>query len=414
MSFLHFFKSGFILGALLCGIGSTNAQRFKYFTSDEGLSNSQINHIYQDRKGFIWIATEDGLNHFDGTRFTVYRHQPNDSSTLEGNYVHTLYEDSKGNFWIGTINGLQLYDRTTNTFQSFKLLERQTTSNFFLITSIIEDKRGIIWIGSSGHGIFRIDPGTLQVLPENGLNAKIGSMFVVKFFEDRLGNIWCGTEDKGVVVLDPVSESVDHTLMKGEGAKSLADKQVSSICEDVKGNVLVGAINSGLWYYNRAINTFLPLSDERNNPNLPVKTLLRDNDGSVWVGTDGQGIKLWENGKLIDFEISGSQISLAKSKAHSLLIDNQGNMWIGLFQKGVMMLPRYSNKFEYFGFSHNPEYSIGNGCTMSIAVNPDGDVWAGTDGYGLFSYRQIDTENHPVFGRERKFERQRGHVGSCR
>lgn len=363
---------------------NSKAQRYRYFTSDEGLSNSQINQIYQDKKGFIWIATEDGLNHFDGTRFTQYRHQPNDSCSLKGNYVQTLFEDSKGNFWVGTINGLQLFDRSTNKFRNFPLSQGQSSSVFLLINSIVEDKRGFVWVSSPGNGVFRINPNNLKVLPDNGLNAKIGSMFVSKFFEDRLGNIWCGTEDKGVVVLDPVSEIVDNTVLRGEGANSLANKQISSICEDAKGNVLVGALNSGLWYYNRANNSFSRASDGPNMANLPVKSLLKDDNGIVWVGTDGRGIKLWENEKLTDFEISGSQMSLAKSKAHALLIDKQGNIWIGLFQKGVMMLPRYSNKFEYYGFSHNPEYSIGNGCTMSIDVSPNGNVWAGTDGYGLF------------------------------
>ena len=94
-------------------IGSTpvmKAQTGKFYSTDKELSNSLINAVYQDRKGFIWIATENGLNKFDGTRFSIYRHNATDSTSLKNNYVRTLFEDSRGNFWIGCINGLQRYD----------------------------------------------------------------------------------------------------------------------------------------------------------------------------------------------------------------------------------------------------------------------------------------------------------------
>ena len=115
------------------------AQTGKFYSTDKELSNSLINAVYQDRKGFIWIATENGLNKFDGTRFSIYRHNATDSTSLKNNYVRTLFEDSRGNFWIGCINGLQRYDRATDNFHE-------------LFISIIERRNVDLWIATSGQG----------------------------------------------------------------------------------------------------------------------------------------------------------------------------------------------------------------------------------------------------------------------
>ena len=102
---------------------SLKAQRVRLLTPDDGLSNSHINQIYQDSKGYIWVATENGLNKFNGYDFEVYLSIPNDSTSIRTNYVTYVYEDSRGIFWVSTSNGLLQYDRTTNTFLRWKMGE---------------------------------------------------------------------------------------------------------------------------------------------------------------------------------------------------------------------------------------------------------------------------------------------------
>ena len=110
----------FICFAALC-----HGQSYKIFTADQGLSSSLINRIHQDHNGMIWIATEDGLNRYDGVKLTVYRHQPDDEHSLAHNYVRTLFEDNKGNLIIGTYVGLQMYNPATVLFrQTPCLVER--------------------------------------------------------------------------------------------------------------------------------------------------------------------------------------------------------------------------------------------------------------------------------------------------
>jgi ligand-binding sensor domain-containing protein len=98
------------------------SQGRRFFDYNEGLSNSLINKVYQDRMGFIWLATEDGLNRFDGMKFTVFSHNPNDKNSLKSNYVTTITEDNEGNLWVGLINGVQIFNHETETFRMLSFL----------------------------------------------------------------------------------------------------------------------------------------------------------------------------------------------------------------------------------------------------------------------------------------------------
>ena len=147
----------FICFAALC-----HGQSYKIFTADQGLSSSLINRIHQDHNGMIWIATEDGLNRYDGVKLTVYRHQPDNEHSLAHNYVRTLFEDNKGNLIIGTYVGLQMYNPATDTFSPLAKHENGEVLKSY-ITNIIQRKNGDIW--ASGNLICKltINDGKLSV-----------------------------------------------------------------------------------------------------------------------------------------------------------------------------------------------------------------------------------------------------------
>ena len=120
------------------------------FTVDRELSNSNINQIYQAKDGVIWIATEDGLNRYDGAKFSVYKHKEGNDSSLVDNNVRILFEDSKGNFLIGTQRGLQLYDPSTDLFKEIPILYETGINMSAHISTILERKNGELLIGTSG------------------------------------------------------------------------------------------------------------------------------------------------------------------------------------------------------------------------------------------------------------------------
>ena len=142
----------FFITGQLC---SAFAQIGTFYSTDNELSNSLINVIYQDKRNYIWIATEDGLNKFDGVKFTTYKNVKGNPKTLKNNYVRTLFEDSSGRFWVGCINGLMLYNRAEDTFDEVKLYKNGVSIEPH-ITSIIESNTHQIWI-TSDQGILIIN-----------------------------------------------------------------------------------------------------------------------------------------------------------------------------------------------------------------------------------------------------------------
>ena len=368
-------------------IGSTpvmKAQTGKFYSTDKELSNSLINAVYQDRKGFIWIATENGLNKFDGTRFSIYRHNATDSTSLKNNYVRTLFEDSRGNFWIGCINGLQRYDRTTDNFHELFISRKDGRKNPH-ITSIIERRNGDLWIATSGQGAISLkknsNPASFHI--ETELTDRIGSNYLNVIFEDSRQNLWIATEEKGLYRYSPESKE----LKSYKAPYHIAGDDVSAICEDAHGQIFVGTLTKGLFRLSsRQEGNFEPILYQ-NRMNLNIRTLIIDTRGKLIIGTDGEGVKEYQPQQdiIVDSEINAGPFDFSKSKVHSLIEDKDHNLWLGIFQKGLILVPGISNKFDYYGYKSIHNNTIGSSCVMAIHTDEQATIWIGTDNDGLYA-----------------------------
>ncbi|MCC8188411.1 MAG: hypothetical protein LIP08_13180 [Bacteroides sp.] len=219
-----------------------HGQTGKFYSPDKELSNSLVNQIYQDNKGFIWIATENGLNKFDGNRFTIYRHHPSEEHALKNNYVRTIFEDSRDRFWIGCINGLQRYDRATDQFYNISIARPDGRIDPH-ITSIVERHNGDLWITTSGQGILSLKNGKTEhdFQVEYELTERIQSIYINVIFEDSAGFLWIATEDKGLFRYSPETDDLQaFTISRNKGYD-----EVSALCEDEEGNILAGTLTGG-------------------------------------------------------------------------------------------------------------------------------------------------------------------------
>ena len=368
-------------------IGSTpvmKAQTGKFYSTGKELSNSLINAVYQDRKGFIWIATENGLNKFDGTRFSIYRHNATDSTSLKNNYVRTLFEDSRGNFWIGCINGLQRYDRATDNFHELFISRKDGRKNPH-ITSIIERRNGDLWIATSGQGAISLkknsNPASFHI--ETELTDRIGSNYLNVIFEDSRQNLWIATEEKGLYRYSPESKE----LKSYKAPYHIAGDDVSAICEDAHGQIFVGTLTKGLFRLSsRQEGNFEPVLYQ-NRMNLNIRTLIIDTRGKLIIGTDGEGVKEYQPQQdiIVDSEINAGPFDFSKSKVHSLIEDKDHNLWLGIFQKGLILVPGISNKFDYYGYKSIHNNTIGSSCVMAIHTDEQATIWIGTDNDGLYA-----------------------------
>lgn len=355
------------LSSLLC-----HGQSPKLFTADRELSSSLINHIYQDRSGFIWIATEDGLNRYDGAKFTIYKHEPNNEHSLAHSFVRTVFQDSKGHLLIGTYLGIQMYDPATDNFTPLAKWENGDVleSN---IGSIIERKNGEIWV--SGNVMCRIIIGDNQLTAQR-IDVPISSLGYM--IEDKHQNIWTAKGEEGLYRISP-DNRLSLFLSKDNG-------YLNSICEDSQGNIYVGSVRKGLFRYDKKLDTFIHL-ENKEKKELPICFLYSATPNEVYIGTDGLGMTIFNNKthEITKYQFDNSYFDSSTSKIHSILKDNSGNLWLAIYQKGVIMIPARTNSFKYIGCKSMDKNIIGSSCITSFCKDYNNILWIGTDNDGIYA-----------------------------
>ena len=359
------------------------AQTGKFYSTNNELSSSLINQIFQDKRGFIWIATEYGLNRFDGLRFSNYKHVSGDSTSIKNNYVRTLFEDSRQNLLVGCIDGLMKYDSETDTFREIPMI-RAGKRVFPHITQMQKLHNGEIWVVTTGQGIFRLDEKKQQAESIDAIMRQVNYNFQSNLYEDSHYNIWIGTEGHGLICYLPATQEVRVFRYP-----VINDNYVSAIGEDKYGNLFIGTQKHGLSRYEREQNRFVPVP-YMGGEELSIYCLTLVDD-RLLIGTDGQGLKTYNRmtGKIEDYSINSAPLDFSEGKIHAIMEDRDKNLWVGLFQKGIVLMPKQENPFEYYGnksIHYNP---IGQGCVMSIYQDSNRHLWVGADNEGIF---ELDAE----------------------
>jgi signal transduction histidine kinase/ligand-binding sensor domain-containing protein/DNA-binding response OmpR family regulator len=359
----------------------TYAQKERFYSTENGLSNSLINKIYQDYKGYIWIATEYGLNKFDGIKYTNYNHIPNDTNSLANNYVQNIYEDKQRTLYIATITGLMTYNRAKDCFETVQMYNDGVITLPHVV-SIDESLDGTIWIGTSGEGVFKINEGETCAVFAKDVSKVITSNYLNALFIDSKDKLWIGTQNDGLTSYDLQTQQVQ---IFREPAQLSSDK-ISVITEDTEGRICVGTHASGLNVYDAETHRFHAIP-YKGASSLTVSSLLVNSNKQLLIGTDGQGLKVYKraNNLIEDYEMNPTPFDFSKSKVHSIFEDQDKNSWLGIFQKGILFVPFKQNKFDYYGYNSYKHNSIGSSCVMSISKDKQGLIWIGTDNDGIYT-----------------------------
>lgn len=369
MNFRSILTISLLIISIIC-----NAQSSKLFTTDKELSSSLLNGIYQDKYGIIWISTEDGLNRYDGAKFTVYKHENNNPHSLTHNFVRVLFEDSHGNLLIGCYNGIQMYDPATDAFSC--KAKREDGKDFVSnINCIIERKNGEIWLSGNELSKLIIKDGQLTV---QQIKLSIPNNVTDYIMEDKKGNMWIVRNENSIYCITPSNKVINYPIQK-------RNVLITNLTEDSNGDIYAGTIGNGLFKLDINKRSFLPLS-EKENEYLPVKSVYKSSPDELYIGTDGNGLKIYNirTGRIIDSRFDNSYLDLKNSKIHSLLKDKSGNFWIAIYQKGVLMIPAQQNSFKYIGYKSVNKNIIGNYCVTSLCKDKDDVMWVGTDNDGIY------------------------------
>ena len=433
------FLYSFIL--LICFSSALNAQeymdkgedfKFQHFTSSKGLSQRSVMAILQDKKGYVWFGTRDGLNKFDGNKFVVYRHNSQDKNSLSNNYIQAIFQDSKGSLWIGTQDGLNQYNPDQNNFIQYKYSDSNNSIQANIIWDIIQLDGTTIWVATS-NGISQVNIKTkkitkLKITSNNSdilknntryfLKTKDGNLwicntqdivvyhpkkgFVKKYkfpvnrnlakysqdrptlFQDVKNTIWLGYE-KGLAQFDPkLGSFVDY---KFQGKKAIGSA-IRSICEDLSGNLWIGSY-SGIYIFN-AEHTVLKniVHDAKNNTSLcqnSIYKILCDSRGDMWIGTWADGVDYFNKDNDVFKEISfgDSNTQLNYKIVSGMTEDKNGNLWIGTEGGGLNFYNRKTKKFTYYKNEPNNKNSISANNIKSVINDREGNIWVGIHDGGV-------------------------------
>jgi signal transduction histidine kinase/streptogramin lyase len=420
----------FLLAGLFCtsAIGLARAQqpveeplpvsletplRFERFSLEDGLSQNSVLTMLQDKSGFLWIGTQDGLNRYDGYSFTVFKHDAADSTTLSHNSILSLFEDTQGQLWIGTWGGgLNRYDPRTGIFIRYRHdPEKPGSLGNDLVADVYEDSKGRLWVATNGGGLDLLDrqAGTFTHYthdPEN-LNS-LSSNYTSVILEDQqelqqgrsilwVGTGGFGTEGSGLNRFDPQTGQVVRYVYDEQNSQSLSGNTISSLQQDAAGNLWVGTggyalAGGGLNRLDPQTGNFTRFQNQPDDPDSlssnDIMTLYLDHSGLLWIGTWGGGLDTldttFESPRFVHQKNDAfNDQSLSNDVVWSVLEDQSGLFWVGTVNGGLNKMDPQVQRFRLYQNNPNDPQSLGFNVVGPILEARSGAVYIGTYGGGL-------------------------------
>ena len=388
-------------------VGARKQVRFDHYNSEDGLSQDSVFDILQDSKGFLWFATQDGLNRFDGYTFTIYKHNIRDENSLTGNFIRCIHEDKAGNLWIGTYNdGLNRFDPETETFTRYQ----NNPDNPYSISSvevldIVEDSTGALWfaVGGANGGLNKFDPNTetfIHYQHDPGNPNSLSSNNLTEIYIDKVGILWLGMADGFFSKFNPKTEIFTPYLHDPANPNSIGNNLVNNIVGDQTGIMWLGT-KDGLDKFDPKTETFIHYAHNPDNPNSitsgEVLSLLLDPNGTLWIGTQN-GLNNFDPETEIFTRYLHKPFdpaSPAGFQIDTIYIDNGGILWVGQRGRGLSYYAPSRIKFKTYRNIPKDPNSLNNNNVRCIYVDQTGITWIGTFGGGVNKFdRETDTFTH--------------------
>ncbi|GGC32835.1 hybrid sensor histidine kinase/response regulator [Parapedobacter defluvii] len=364
-------------------VSSTINGQVKYLGIEQGLSNNYVTDIYQDRMGFMWFGTFDGLNRYDGYQFKTYRNRPGQETSLPDNRITDIMEDTTGRIWVATKIGAAVLDYNDQTFRHLRLHQDKagTRSIDFAINGLAIDAEGSLFAASEKRGLLAIeaysgaDPiGTSIPLALPGHRT---TNYHVRGVETDFRNrLWLVVKDVGICYYDKKNRVV---RVKTDVVQSARCIQASA-----SGDIWVGT-EQGLFRYNPVSEQLTHYTEQTGLSHNRVTALHKTKENEMWVCTDGGGITIIDLTRqrfryLLGHDDGGP---LSSKAVFAVYEDHQSRQWIGTLRGGVNIIDPQAQKFGIIRH-HTPEGKTSSkNFILSFAEGKDHSLWIGTDGSGL-------------------------------
>jgi signal transduction histidine kinase/ligand-binding sensor domain-containing protein/DNA-binding response OmpR family regulator len=380
-------KLRIILFLLSCFFTLYSAENNNFFfdniSIEKGLSSQFVNAIAQDNDGFLWFGTGDGLNRYDGYTFKVFKHIPNDNSSISSSNVNCLLRTKDNTLWIGTEKGLNKYNPANQKF-SIILPENDVLKELAnqRIRSLFEDSHQNLWIGTQ-NGLYKYKSNIFELYAFKDLQKNAELNIIRCIHEDNTGILWIGTFD-GLFKLNPVSKKYTHFKTRKIAPQELPNNLIISIYENKNNNdfLWVGT-ESGLCKFNKTNGNFETYQSEDKNTGLSnstIKCIFPVSTDYLLLGTD-YGLNYFNvNTKKATPFIHNKfdNLSIADNVIISIFKDSSGIVWIGT-NNGITKLNTNRKKFDIYNFSIDQIENFVN----DIATDSKNNTWFATSN-GVF------------------------------
>ncbi len=364
---------------------------------EQGLSNNYVVNIEQDKLGFMWFATEEGLNMFDGTNFRSFYKESGNDISLSGNELNDLFADPVDSIlWIATQRaGLNAYDYSKNIFYTYKNIPNNPNSIITNdITKITPSADGNIWVCTYWRGIDYFDKkskifthynkSTVTGLPSNNVWCAL---------DDYNGNLYIGHVKDGLSILNLATHNIKNFRCNKKDANSIPADEVTCIYKDKLNNIWVGT-SKGVALYNPQEENFMIVKDVDNKLSHKVYSIKQTNDNKLWIAMEQGGIAILDLTKYLFSSKRETAITyinegdencgLSGNSIRTLFQDSYGNMWIGGWGNGIDFIAHETPLFNRLKYT--PKLytnSLTNKTASTICIDKSGQLWVGTDGGGI-------------------------------
>ena len=439
--------------ALLLPGAALPAQRaslpFDRIGQERGLANGSVNAIAQDRAGFLWLGTEDGLHRYDGAGFTVHRPVRGDTSSLADAWITKIVASRQGGLWIGTLNGgVQRLDHGRDGFRRYGTIAGDSSSlSASRVHALLETRDGIVWVGTPA-GLDRLDPASGKVrrhaLAPGGAADSANS--VVSIAEDSLGRLWVGTQKGGLhhfdrlierfstlpvlrpgevvnailpgergrlwvsigdalLLVDPDASRIVQRIAAGGHAATPIAGLVSSLTEGSGGRIWLGT-DEGLVDFDPATTTATLYRHDRRDPRSLggdiVRAVFVDRGGVLWVGVESYGVSR-HAASAVHFDLlrpdSGSSRGLSNGYIRGISQDRAGNVWIATQYGGLDRLDARTGEVRVYRRRPGVPGSLPSDNVWSFLEDHRGVAWVGlptANGFGTLDVRTGEYRPSPL------------------
>lgn len=386
---------------------------FYHLTTQDGLINNTINCIHQDKRGFMWFGTKNGINIYNGNTFITHKHEKNNKNSILSNRVTKIINGHKDTLFIMTSQGISCFNISENKFSTLikghiddiaydnklyvsqdNFIYRYENKQFIPIYEHKYKKEAITHINIKNDNIIfctnkseiyelNIKTNKIKQLIKNDSN--ISSICKGSLYKDKKGRIWIGTYDHGAYIID--KDSIHNLYKFQKGNKDIIIDHVRTFCEDEEGNIYLGAFNGLIKYDNdNNISYYVKENTDYSLSHSSITSLFCDKQGTVWIGTYYGGVNYFNIKKqpYKFYQFFNKQNGTRSGSITGYITgDNMGNVWVGTEGGGIVKLILEDNNYKWFVYDKTYSSLTHNNIKSLYIDNENKTLWIGTHTGGL-------------------------------